>query len=83
LGFYIRKTVKAGVFRFTLSQGGINVSTGIPGLRIGSGPRGTYVHMGRGGVYYRQYLGRKGEAASPTDSLPKSSPQQLGQSSLT
>ncbi len=53
MGFYIRKAVKAGPFRFNLSKSGIGVSTGVPGFRVGSGPRGNYVHMGRDGVYYR------------------------------
>ncbi|MDB5347837.1 MAG: Membrane-anchored nucleotide-binding enzyme [Schlesneria sp.] len=54
MGFYIRKSVRVGPLRFNLSTAGIGVSTGIPGLRVGTGPRGTYVHMGRGGLYYRQ-----------------------------
>lgn len=56
MGFYIRKSVRVGPLRFNLSKSGIGVSTGIPGLRVGSGPRGTYVHMGSGGLYYRQTL---------------------------
>jgi len=56
MGFYIRKSVRVGPLRFNLSKSGIGVSTGIPGLRVGTGPRGTYVHMGRGGLYYRQTL---------------------------
>jgi len=56
MGFYIRKSVSVGPFRFNLSKSGIGVSTGIKGFRIGSGPRGNYVHMGRGGVYFRQTL---------------------------
>ncbi|HBJ34997.1 MAG TPA: hypothetical protein DDZ51_09600 [Planctomycetaceae bacterium] len=56
MGFYIRKSVKVGPFRFNLSKSGIGVSSGVPGFRIGTGPRGTYVHMGRGGVYYRKTL---------------------------
>lgn len=39
-----------------LSKSGMGVSTGIPGLRLGAGPRGTYVRMGRGGIYYYQTL---------------------------
>ena len=54
--FYLRKSVRVGPIRFNLSKSGIGVSTGIPGLRVGTGPRGTYVHMGRGGLYYRQTL---------------------------
>ena len=53
MGFYIRKSIRVGPFRFNLSQQGVGVSVGIKGLRIGTGPRGNYVHMGQGGVYYR------------------------------
>jgi len=56
MGFYIRKSVSVGPFRFNLSKSGIGVSTGIKGFRVGSGPRGNYVHMGRGGIYFRQTL---------------------------
>jgi Protein of unknown function (DUF4236) len=58
MGFYIRKSVSAGPFRFNLSRSGVGVSVGVKGFRIGSGPRGNYVHMGRGGLYYRASLGR-------------------------
>lgn len=58
MGLYFRKSVRVGPFRFNLSSSGIGVSTGIKGFRIGSGPRGTYVHMGRNGLYYRQTLDR-------------------------
>jgi hypothetical protein len=54
--FYIRKSVKAGPFRFNLSKSGIGVSAGVKGLRIGTGPRGHYVHAGRGGLYYRSSI---------------------------
>jgi hypothetical protein len=41
-----------------LSKSGIGVSFGVKGARIGTGPgRGTYVHMGRYGLYYRQRIG--------------------------
>lgn len=54
--FYIRKSVSVGPFRFNLSKAGIGVSAGIKGFRVGTGPRGNYVHMGRGGLYYRATL---------------------------
>jgi hypothetical protein len=57
VGFYLRKSVSAGPFRFNLSKSGIGMSTGVKGLRVGTGPRGAYVHAGRGGIYYRQSLG--------------------------
>lgn len=71
MGFYIRKSLRAGPLRFNLSKSGIGVSAGIPGFRVGTGPRGNYVHLGRGGVYYRASLGggartRGGSPASPS-----------------
>jgi hypothetical protein len=53
MGFYLRKSVSVGPFRFHFSGSGVNVSAGVPGFRVGSGPRGNYVHLGRGGIYYR------------------------------
>lgn len=53
MGFYLRKSVSVGPFRFNLSGSGVGVSVGVPGFRVGSGPRGNYVHLGRAGVYYR------------------------------
>jgi len=57
VGFYVRKSVKAGPFRFNLSKSGIGVSTGVPGFRISTGPRGNHVSIGSHGVYYRTTLG--------------------------
>ncbi len=56
MGFYIRKSLRVGPIRFNLSKSGIGVSGGVTGFRIGSGPRGMYVHAGREGLYYRKYL---------------------------
>jgi hypothetical protein len=67
MGFYLRKSIKVGPFRLNLSKSGIGVSGGITGFRLGTGPRGNYVHMGRGGLYYRKSLGgnRSNNAAAP------------------
>jgi len=59
MGFYLRKSLRAGPFRFNLSKSGLGVSAGIPGFRVGAGPRGNYVHVGAHGVYYRATLGGK------------------------
>lgn len=59
--FYIRKSVKAGPFRFNFSKGGVGVSVGVKGLRVGTGPRGHYIHAGRGGLYYRASIGTTGK----------------------
>lgn len=64
MGFYIRKGFRAGPIRFNLSKGGIGVSAGVKGARIGIGPRGTYVAGGRGGLYVREYLGGQGSSPS-------------------
>ena len=59
MGFYMRKSVSFGGVRFNFSKSGIGVSVGVKGFRIGTGPRGNYIHMGRNGIYYRAALGRK------------------------
>jgi hypothetical protein len=64
--FYIRKSLSFGPIRFNLSKSGVGVSAGIKGFRIGSGPRGNYVQMGRGGLYYRASL--PSGQGSPTNS---------------
>ncbi|MCS6990510.1 MAG: DUF4236 domain-containing protein [Chitinophagales bacterium] len=56
---YIRKSIAIGPLRINFSKSGIGLSVGVRGFRIGTGPRGHYVHMGMGGVYYRQTLGRR------------------------
>ncbi len=58
MGFYLRKSIRVGPFRFNLSGSGVSVSAGVRGLRVGTGPRGNYVHMGLGGVYYRATVPR-------------------------
>lgn len=62
MAFYIRKSLRFGPLRFNLSKSGVGVSAGIKGFRVGASPRGNYVHMGRGGLYYRASL------PSPRDS---------------
>jgi Protein of unknown function (DUF4236) len=79
--FYLRKAISAGPFRFNLSKSGVGLSVGVRGLRFGIGPRGHYIHGGRGGLYYRASLGRAGQkvrqplpsqdgGAGPPTSLP-------------
>ena len=53
MGFYLHKSVAVGPFRFNLSGSGVGMSVGVRGLRVGAGPRGNYVRIGRGGVYYK------------------------------
>jgi len=58
MGFYFRKSARFGPFRVNLSKSGVGMSVGIPGFRIGTGPRGNYVHAGAHGFYYRAALSR-------------------------
>ncbi|WP_184448094.1 DUF4236 domain-containing protein [Xanthomonas sp. 3498] len=44
-GFYLRKSVRVGAFRFNVSKGVVGVSVGIKGLQVGSRPRGNYLHF--------------------------------------
>lgn len=69
--FYLRKSVSVGPFRFNLSKSGVGVSAGVKGFRIGTGPKGNYVHMGRGGFYYRASLDApKQQQAVPQQQQP-------------
>lgn len=56
MGTYVRKAFSFGPLRLNLSRSGLGASFGVKGARIGVGPRGMYVHAGRGGLYYRQFL---------------------------
>ena len=59
MGFYLKKSVSLGGVRINFSKSGVGLSVGIKGFRMGTGPRGSYVHMGREGLYYRASLGHK------------------------
>src|SRR6185437_720709 len=65
MGLYLRKSVRVGPLRFNLSKGGVGVSAGIKGFRVGTGPRGNYVHMGAGGIYYRATIPSGGPRPGP------------------
>ncbi len=65
MGFYFRKSINFGGIRFNFSKSSIGTSTGFKGFRIGTSPKGNYVHMGRNGTYYRMTLGRN-ESKKPS-----------------
>ena len=56
LGLTFAKSVRFGAVRFNFSGSGIGMSVGVPGLRIGTGPRGAYISGGAGGFRYRRSL---------------------------
>lgn len=77
MGLYLRKSVSVGPFRFNLSKGGVGVSVGVKGFRVGSGPHGNYVHMGAGGIYYRATIpasSRPGRERVPLPDSEQASP---------
>lgn len=65
VGITIRRSVKAGPLRFNLSKSGVGVSAGIPGLRVGTGPRGNYVRVGSGGTTYLSSSGSRAPRIAP------------------
>jgi hypothetical protein len=77
MGLSFRKSVKAGPFRFNLSGSGIGVSVGVPGFRVGTGPRGNYISMSAGGFTYRKSLGQGGGNAVPPSPVAHESGQQF------
>jgi hypothetical protein len=79
MGWYLRKSLGFGPLRINLSKSGLGGSVGVKGLRVGSGPRGPYLHAGRGGLYYRTSLkGRRGSpeaAAEAPETYPELLPE--------
>jgi len=70
VGFYIRKGFNFGPLRLNLSRSGLGASIGVKGARIGVGPRGSYVHLGRGGLYYRQTIAPPSPSEQPSQDAP-------------
>lgn len=70
MGFYIRKGFNFGPLRLNLSRSGLGASIGVKGARIGVGPRGSYVHLGRGGLYYRQTIAPPSPRQQPSENAP-------------
>jgi hypothetical protein len=68
MGWYIRKSKNFGPFRLNLSKSGIGFSVGVKGARIGEGPKGSYVHLGTGGIYYRKHFSTQSAATASQDS---------------
>jgi len=69
MGFYFRKSIRVGPLRFNLSKSGVGISAGVRGFRVGSGPRGNYIHMGSHGLYYRATLSPHPSRANRNPSL--------------
>lgn len=80
MGFYLRKSINFGPMRLNFSKSGVGLSAGVKGFRFGTGPRGNYIHMGRGGLYYRATLPKnkpqKHAASTPTPAEVRQQPVQ-------
>lgn len=79
MGVSFAKSVKFGAVRFNFSGGGIGMSVGIPGLRIGTGPRGAYIGGGMAGFRYRKSLGT-GSKPTTMARQPALAPEQYSES---
>lgn len=66
MGLSFAKSIKVGAVRFNFSGSGIGMSVGIPGLRVGTGPRGAYISGGVAGFRYRKSLGTPARASART-----------------
>lgn len=84
MGFYLRKTIKVGGINLNLSSSGLGVSTGVRGFRVGMNGRGTYVQMGRGGLYYRKQVSwrRMSQSQAPSGRQQAAHEQPLVDSSI-
>jgi hypothetical protein len=76
MGWYLRKSLKIGLLRLNLSKSGLGASVGVKGLRVGTGPRGKYLHAGREGLYYRESLESKRNSAGGMG-LPENAPTEF------
>lgn len=84
MGFFIRKAFKAGPLRINLSKGGVGVSGGVTGARIGLNRNGAYVYGGRHGLYYRERLGkRKKTRRTPDHIKPDGRPVEINRNGTT
>jgi hypothetical protein len=68
--FYLRQSLRIGPFRFNLSKSGVGVSAGVKGFRVGTGPRGHYVHASKGGLVYRKTFSRSRAGTPPPPPPP-------------
>lgn len=67
MNWTFRKSKKVGPLRVTLGKGGLGISAGVKGLRVGIGPRGPYTTVSLPGTGLRSttYHGRRTPSATP------------------
>jgi hypothetical protein len=82
MGWYLRKSFGFGPLRLNLSKSGLGYSLGVPGARIGANSRGTYIRMGRGGIYYQKYLQTSSSRSQGEPQPVPAQPQPISESEL-
>jgi hypothetical protein len=55
MSFYLREGISVGPVNFNFSKSGVGASIGVEGFRLGAGPKGAYVHVGKNPIRYRKY----------------------------
>ncbi|WP_372460627.1 DUF4236 domain-containing protein [Actinomycetospora endophytica] len=75
MGFYLRRSIGLGPMRVSVSTRGLGASIGVPGLRVGAGPRGAYVSLANGVVTYRATTRMRAGAARTAPTTPAPAPR--------
>lgn len=75
MSFYLRTSIGVGPVRVGMSRSGLGASVGVPGFRLGAGPRGTYISLGGGLVSYRATV-RSPRGSSAVQTTPVAHPTQ-------
>jgi hypothetical protein len=79
MGFFFRRSARAGPFRLNFSRSGIGASVGVKGARLTVTPRGTtYVTVGSHGFYYRETLSHPNDIRRVRPTIPSPAPPQVG-----
>lgn len=71
MGWSWRKSLSFGPFRLNFSRSGIGASVGVPGARVSTGSRGTYIHVGAGGFRYSKRLDDRSPAVGRQTQQPQ------------
>ncbi len=83
MSFSLRTSIGVGPLRVSMSRSGLGASVGVPGFRLGAGPRGTYVSLGGGLISYRATVrSPRGSSAARTTQVVRSSAPMSGSSDL-
>jgi hypothetical protein len=84
MSWTFRKIFRFGPFRTTLSKGGVGMSWGIPGFRVGVSANGRkYITLGipGTGIYFTKYFNQQQQSQSnqPTQQQQTTQPQTIQQ----